>query len=96
MICRGPCHPQGYKWETQQDKNFKPHSKPSYDFDKQKLGFEFWKPNLSLRKHVYLQQFQTRFLEEADKFIASLDKKAAKKVLYNIDFAEQSNDPKLF
>jgi phage-related protein len=43
-----------------------------------------------------LQYFQTRFLEEADKFIADLDQKAARKVFYNIDLAEQSNDPKLF
>ena len=43
-----------------------------------------------------MQYFQTRFLEEAEKFIASLEKKAARKVLYNIDLAEQSNDPKLF
>jgi phage-related protein len=43
-----------------------------------------------------LQYFQTRFLEEADKFIAGLDTKAARKVFYNIDLAEQSNDPKLF
>jgi len=43
-----------------------------------------------------LQYFQTRFLEEADKFIASLDSKTARKVFYNIDLAEQTNDPKLF
>ena len=47
-------------------------------------------------KHFYLQYFQTRFLEEADKFIAGLDAKATRKVFYNIDLAEQSNDPKLF
>lgn len=40
--------------------------------------------------------FTTRFLEEADRFIATLDPKAARKVFYNIDLAEQSNDPKLF
>ena len=43
-----------------------------------------------------MQFFQTRFLEEADKFIAGLDPKAARKVFYNIDLAEQSNDPRLF
>ena len=43
-----------------------------------------------------MQHFQTRFLEEADKFIADLEQKAARKVFYNIDLAEQSNDPKLF
>jgi len=43
-----------------------------------------------------LQKFQTRFLEDANKFIAKLDQKAARKVFYNIDLAEQTNDPKLF
>ena len=43
-----------------------------------------------------MQYFQTRFLAEANEFIASLDPKAAKKVLYTIDLAEQTNDPKLF
>lgn len=48
------------------------------------------------RNDFCLQYFQTRFLEDADKFIADLDPKAARKVFYNIDLAEQSNDPKLF
>ena len=43
-----------------------------------------------------MQKFQTKFLEEADKFISELDAKTAKKILYNIDLAEQTNDPKLF
>lgn len=43
-----------------------------------------------------MRYFQTRFLEEADEFIAKLDIKSAKKVFYNIDVAEQTNDPKLF
>ncbi len=43
-----------------------------------------------------MQYFQTRFLEEANKFIATPDPKTARKVFYNIDLAEQSNDPKLF
>jgi len=43
-----------------------------------------------------MQKFQTRFLEEADKFISELDSKAVKKIFYNIDLAEQTNDPKLF
>ena len=43
-----------------------------------------------------MQYFQTIFLEEADKFIAGLDVKTAKKVFYNVDLAEQTNDPKLF
>jgi len=43
-----------------------------------------------------MHYFQTRFLEEADKFIAGLDAKTAKKVFYHVDLAEQTNDPKLF
>ena len=33
---------------------------------------------------------------EANEFIAGLDKKTIKKIFYNIDHAEQTNDPKLF
>jgi len=40
--------------------------------------------------------FDTKFLEEADEFISQLDSKAIKKIFYNIDLAEQTNDPKLF
>ena len=43
-----------------------------------------------------MQYFETRFLEEADKFISELDLKTARKVFYNIDLAEQTNDPRLF
>jgi len=43
-----------------------------------------------------LHYFNTQFLAEAEKFIAGLDPKAARKVFYNIDLAEQTNDPKLF
>ena len=43
-----------------------------------------------------MQYFETRFLEEADKFISELDPKTARKVFYNIDLAEQTNDPRLF
>ena len=43
-----------------------------------------------------MQFFQTRFLEEAKEFIAQLDAKAVKKLFYNIDLAEQTNDPRLF
>ena len=42
-----------------------------------------------------MRYFETRFLDEADKFIAGLDKKTARKVFYNIDLTEQTNDPKL-
>ncbi len=40
--------------------------------------------------------FETRFLREAEKFIATLDPKAVRKLLYNIDLAQQTNDPRLF
>lgn len=43
-----------------------------------------------------MHYFHTTFLEEADRFINDLDAKVAKKVFYNIDLAEQTNDPKLF
>ena len=43
-----------------------------------------------------MRLFETRFLEEADKFIAGLDPKAVRKIFYNIDLAEQTNDPRLF
>ena len=40
--------------------------------------------------------FETIFLEEANQFLATLDEKSVRKVLYNIDLAEQTNDPRLF
>jgi phage-related protein len=43
-----------------------------------------------------MEYFQTRFLEEAEKFISELEPKAVKKVFYNIDIAQQTNDPRLF
>ncbi|WP_207492149.1 type II toxin-antitoxin system RelE/ParE family toxin [Aridibaculum aurantiacum] len=43
-----------------------------------------------------MRYFETRFLEEANKFLATLDRKSAAKVIYNIDLAEQTNDPRLF
>lgn len=43
-----------------------------------------------------MQYFRTLFLEEAKRFISGLDTKAVKKVLYNLDLAEQTNDPRLF
>jgi phage-related protein len=42
-----------------------------------------------------LRYFETIFLEEADEFLAGLDRKSASKVIYNIDLAEQTNDPRL-
>jgi phage-related protein len=43
-----------------------------------------------------MRYFETQFLEEANEFIAGLDLKTAKKIFYNVDLAEQTNDPKLF
>jgi phage-related protein len=43
-----------------------------------------------------MKYFETRFLEEANEFIAGLDLKTAKKIFYNIDLSEQTNDLKLF
>jgi phage-related protein len=43
-----------------------------------------------------MRYFETIFLEEAEDFVAALDRKTIKKVLYNIDIAEQTKDPKLF
>jgi phage-related protein len=42
-----------------------------------------------------MRYFETRFLEEANEFISELDSKSIKKIFYNIDLAEQTNDPKL-
>jgi len=42
-----------------------------------------------------MKYFETRFLEEADEFISTLDSKTIKKIFYNIDLAEHTNDPKL-
>jgi phage-related protein len=43
-----------------------------------------------------MHYFQTKFLEEAEKFISELSAKAIKKIFFNIDIAEQTNDPRLF
>ncbi len=43
-----------------------------------------------------MQFFETIFLEEADEFIQSLDRKSQQKVMYNVRIAEQTNDPELF
>jgi phage-related protein len=43
-----------------------------------------------------MRYFETIFLEEANEFIAGLDSKSIKKIFYNIDLAEQTNDPRLF
>jgi phage-related protein len=43
-----------------------------------------------------MKYFETQFMEEANEFLAELDPKTIKKIFYNIDLAEQTNDPKLF
>ena len=43
-----------------------------------------------------MRYFETKFLEEADKFFSGLDRKTVKKIFYNIDLAQQTNDPKIF
>ena len=43
-----------------------------------------------------MRYFQTVFLEEAEKFIAELNPKIIRKILYNIDLAGQTNDPRIF
>jgi len=43
-----------------------------------------------------MQYFETIILEEADKFIFTLDDKVRRKVFYNIRIAAQTNDPELF
>ena len=43
-----------------------------------------------------MRYFETRFLEDANEFIAKLDSKSVRKIFYKIDFAEQTNDPKIF
>ncbi len=43
-----------------------------------------------------MKRFTTVFLDGAKDFLGRLDKKSASKLLYVIDIAEQTNDPKLF
>lgn len=43
-----------------------------------------------------MKYFQTIFLGNVDHFLSGLDTKTVRKVFYNIDLAEQTNDPKLF
>jgi phage-related protein len=43
-----------------------------------------------------MRYFETRFLEEANQFLGKMDAKSVNKILYNIDLAELTNDPKLF
>lgn len=43
-----------------------------------------------------MQYFHTLFLEEAEKFLATLSPKVIRKVIYNVELAEKTNDPRLF
>lgn len=43
-----------------------------------------------------MQFFETIFLEEADEFMQTLDKKSRQKVMFNVRISEQTNDPELF
>jgi len=43
-----------------------------------------------------MRYFETIFLEDANEFISGLDLKILRKIFYNVDIAEQTNDPKLF
>lgn len=43
-----------------------------------------------------MQFFETIFLEEAGEFVATLDLKSRKKIMFNVRVAEQTNDPELF
>jgi len=43
-----------------------------------------------------MRYFRTEFLTEVKEFLNDVERKAVKKILYNIDLAEQTNDPRLF
>jgi phage-related protein len=52
--------------------------------------------NIVSPKPTDVQKFNTVFLEEVDEFFSELDDKIKAKILFNIDKAEQTNDPRLF
>ena len=43
-----------------------------------------------------ISKFSIQYLEDAVEFLQAIDKKASKKIFYNIDKAQEENDPKLF
>ena len=43
-----------------------------------------------------MRYFETRFLKEAEEFVSQFDRGTIRKILYNIDLAEQIHAPKLF
>jgi len=51
---------------------------------------------VGLTEVLGMRYFETRFLEEANEFISGLEPKTIRKILYNIDLSEQTNDPRLF
>lgn len=59
------------------------------------ISFQIWKLICIFGKNT-MRYFETIFLEEVMDFLDSLDKKSVRKIIYNIDLAEQTNDPWLF
>ncbi len=43
-----------------------------------------------------MRYFETKFMDEANEFIAKLDQKMIKKIFYNIELAEHTNDLRVF
>lgn len=43
-----------------------------------------------------MKYFETFFMEDAKDFLTTLDPKIIKKIFYNLDITEETNDPKLF
>lgn len=48
------------------------------------------------KSEMVRKYFETRFMEEADQFFEQLGSNTIRKVLYNIELAEYTNNPKLF
>ncbi len=48
-----------------------------------------------IRNH-WMRFFETKFTVEVEEFLSQLDPKTIRKVIYNIDLAEQTNDSTLF
>jgi phage-related protein len=45
---------------------------------------------------VRQRYFTTKFCKEVQEFLRTIEPKAAEKITWNIDLAEQTNDPRLF
>jgi phage-related protein len=52
--------------------------------------------SLIFTKMFLIAILSDKIFRRSNKFIAGLEIKAARKIIYNIDLAEQSNDPRLF